>query len=86
MDVSIQVSLESNHFTNEPNALKLLQLLSLLPDGVAENDLSQMAGDDLNCFRGSLSDRPGHQLVEEEALQLTGGVSLDPMASQGYQV
>ncbi|KZT34810.1 TPR-like protein [Sistotremastrum suecicum HHB10207 ss-3] len=45
VDVSIQVSLRSERIIREPKALKVLQILSLLPDGVGLDDLPAMMRD-----------------------------------------
>lgn len=42
LDKSIMISISSARMTANPNALKVLSLLSLLPDGVTRTDLEQM--------------------------------------------
>lgn len=44
LEASIKVSLESRPVGTEPNALRLLALLCLLPDGAARSHLSEMTG------------------------------------------
>lgn len=43
LEKSIVVSLSSPRMTSSPNALELLSLLSLLPDGIADRELEQSA-------------------------------------------
>jgi tetratricopeptide (TPR) repeat protein len=44
LDVSIRVSLDSPRFKQEPDALRLLQLLSILPEGTQIGFLASMTG------------------------------------------
>ncbi|KZS87352.1 TPR-like protein [Sistotremastrum niveocremeum HHB9708] len=46
VDISIQVSLSSQRLQRSPLAMKVLQIVSLLPDGVFQPDLQAMISDD----------------------------------------
>ena len=46
LDVSIEISLASESLTHSPGAFKVLQVLSLLPNGVGIADLAQMLPDE----------------------------------------
>ena len=51
VDVSIQLSLESDRL--DPSSIVLLQMLSLMPDGVLDEDLPKMTPVNINLHNGS---------------------------------
>src|ERR1700761_3776602 len=55
VEVSIQVSLKSGRITNNAHAIKVLQILSLLPNGIDDDSLVNMATAGLDVFEGSLA-------------------------------
>jgi hypothetical protein len=67
LEVSIELSLKSPRFTQEPDALRLLQLLSILPDGAPDWFLASMTANNLSLkpatatlLRVSLATRDGY--------------------------
>ncbi len=48
VDVSIEISLRSERFKSNPDAMRILQVLSVLPNGALLEDLSSMTPGDLN--------------------------------------
>ncbi|KAJ7119161.1 hypothetical protein C8R44DRAFT_790175 [Mycena epipterygia] len=56
LDLSIRVSLGSPRITSSPHAMELLSLLSILPDGISEDDLlaSEVPIPDIPTCRASL--------------------------------
>ncbi len=55
LDVSIEVSLGCERFVSNPDAMKLLQVLSVLPNGALLEDLSSMTPDDLDASTAILT-------------------------------
>ena len=51
LDASIQLSLDSERLAKSPGAFVVLQVLSLLPDGVECGDLVQMVNSDFDVLR-----------------------------------
>src|ERR1700761_8318744 len=51
LDVSIQLSLESKRIN--PSAIAILQMLSLLPDGILDEDIAKMSPVDVDPDKGS---------------------------------
>src|SRR6201996_9620677 len=51
IDVSIQMSLESDRIN--PSAIAVLQMLSLLPDGILDADITKMSPANIDPYKGS---------------------------------
>ncbi|KZT34815.1 TPR-like protein [Sistotremastrum suecicum HHB10207 ss-3] len=67
VDVSIQVSLASERMMQNPRALSILQILSLLPDGVPSSEISKMVVDP-SAIAGGITALRQVALVYEDSL------------------